>query len=111
MRLDQPDCIVEEAAGPEDETVVLSDCDCEREAVAAAASGVSVEGLPYKKGEAICADIDSVELAICSRYPVENKDASGGCRPGNARGVRSGGRGGRSSGTRTAEGVKTPSPT
>ena len=50
MRLDEPDCIVEAAAGPDDATVVLNDCECEREAVAAAASGVSVEGLPNEEG-------------------------------------------------------------
>ena len=111
MRLDDADCIVGVTAGPDDVTVVLNDCDCERVAVAAAASGVSVEGLPNEEGEANCADVDSVELAKCSLSPVENEDASKGCRPSDARGVRSGGREGVTSGTRTAEGVKTPSPT
>ena len=111
MRLDEPDCIVGAAARPDDATVVLNNCDYEREAVATAASGVSVEGMPNEEGEANCADVDSVELAKCSRSPVENKDASKNCRPGDVRKVRSGGRGGVTRWTRTAEGVKTPSPT
>ena len=77
MRLDKPDCIVKAAVWPDDATVVLNDCDCEREAVAAAASKVSVEGLPNEDGEANCANVDSVELAKCSRSPVENENASG----------------------------------
>ena len=111
MRLDDVDCIVGVTAGSDDVTVLLNDCDCERVAVAATASGFSIEGLPNEEGEANCADVDSVELAKCSRSPVENEDASGGSRPCYARGVRSGGRGGGTSGTRTAEGMKTPSPT
>ena len=63
MRLDDADCIVRATAGPDDVTVVLDDCDCEREAVAAAAGGVRVEGLPNKGEAADCADVDSVELA------------------------------------------------
>ena len=81
VRLDESDCLVGAAAGPDDATVVLNDCDCERKAVAAAASGVSVEGLPNEVGKANCADIDSVKLVKCSRSPVENEDASRGCRP------------------------------
>ena len=111
MRLDESDCIVGAATGLDYATIVLNDCDCEREAAVTAASGYSVEGLPNEKGEANCADVDSVELAKCSRSPVENENASGGCRPGDAMGVRSGGSGGGKSGTRTAEGLKTPSPT
>ena len=64
--------------------------------MAAAASGVSVESLPNEKGEADCADVDSVELAKCSRSPVENEAASAGGRPGNVRNVCNGGRGGTS---------------
>ena len=72
MRLDEPDCIVGAAAGPDDATVVLNDCDSERKVVATAASGVSVEGLPNEEGEANCADVDNVELARCSCSPFEN---------------------------------------
>ena len=74
MRLDDADCIVRATAGPDDVKFVLNDCDCEREA--AAASGVSVEGLPNGEGEPNCAEVDSVELAKCRRSPVENEDAS-----------------------------------
>ena len=68
MRLDDADCIVRATAGPDDVKFVLNDCDCEREA--AAASGVSVEGLPNEWEAADCGDVDSVELAKCSRSPV-----------------------------------------
>ena len=95
---------------PDDATIELNDCDCKQEVMAAKASGVSVEGLPNEDGAANCADVDSVKLAKCSRLAVENKVASGGCRPGDANSVRSGGKEERTSATRAAEGGNTLSP-